>query len=452
MRISYHLIVALTLISITAPVIAQTPPPATPGEEPPPAVPNPISPDVAVQPHEEPELAPVAPAQPPPEPQPVPGPELTPPGVAPSEVRQEPTPVAVAVPATQTQLRIDLPNSSSIRFGLLSQLQYEGHGNAANDDFVHNLFLRRFAVIIGGTLFEDFEYFFDTDFGDLFKANGDESLKSGPGISAKDAFVTYKGLGDVFKIDGGLLMPPLSHNVLQGGGSLYSWDFFFNTFRHAAAFGSTDNSFGRDVGVQFRGLVLDGHLEYRTGVFQGRRQPAEAGPPARLGSRNPFRFAGRVQINILDPETNYFYAGTYLGTKRILSFGASYDFQPDEGSSYKSWSVDGFLDLPLGPGSVTAQVDLVYRDGDELVVLPKQTFLGAEAGYRFDAVKLSPIVRVERRWGPGTALDETDLSAGLAFWAFGHNSNLKAFYTRLIPADPANAFDQFNLQWQLAFY
>jgi hypothetical protein len=76
----------------------------------------------------------------------------------------------------------------------------------------------------------------------------------------------------------------------------------------------------------------------------------------------------------------------------------------------------------------------------------------AEGGYRFDAVKLSPIARYERRWGDGAAGNETDVGGGVAFWAFGHTSNLKAFYTRLIPDDPQKAYDQFNLQWQLYFY
>ena len=53
---------------------------------------------------------------------------------------------------------------------------------------------------------------------------------------------------------------------------------------------------------------------------------------------------------------------------------------------------------------------------------------------------------------PGTALDETDVGGGVAFWPYEHNSNLKAFYTRVIPSDSSLGFDQLNVQWQLAFY
>lgn len=354
-------------------------------------------------------------------------------------------------PPPPTQLKLELPNGTSIRFGVLWQTQYEAKGNPANSDLSQNLFIRRFALLLGGTILKDFEYFIDTDFADLFKApTGELGLKNGPGIQTKDAFGTYRAIDDQLKIDAGLLLPPGSHNSLQGGGSIYGWDFFLNTFRHSAVFGSTANPYGRDVGVQLRGLV--GPLEYRAGVFQGKRNPAVAGPPAETAATNPFRFAARAQFNFLDPETAYFYGGTYLGTKRIFSIGASADVQPDGDQTYKTFTGDAFLDLPVGGDVVTAQVNVVHRDGDGLVDLPKQTALLGEAGYTFLGAKLSPIVRFEQRWGEGAAGDETDFGGGLAYWAYGHNANLKAFYTRLVPEEPAKAYNQFNVQWQLFFY
>jgi hypothetical protein len=364
----------------------------------------------------------------------------------------EPAPAAEP-PPPPTQLKLEIPNGNSIRFGLLLQAQYEARGNSENDDVTHNLFLRRFALLIGGTVLKDFEYFFDSDFADLFKAApGEQALKNGPAFQTKDAFATYRAIDDQLKIDAGLLLPPGSHNSLQGGGSIYGWDFFLNTFRHSTVFGSTANPYGRDVGVQLRGIVLDGLLEYRVGAFQGRRNPPEAGPPARAAGRNPFRLGARVQLNFLDPETSYFYGGTYLGTKKIFSVGASADLQHDEDGSYRTFTGDAFVDLPAGPGGVTAQVNVVHRNGGAVVDLPEQTFVGAEAGYRFDGIQLSPIGRFEKRWGEGAAGDETDFGGGVAWWAYGHNSNLKAFYTRLVPEEPAEAFNQFNLQWQVHFY
>ena len=86
------------------------------------------------------------------------------------------------------------------------------------------------------------------------------------------------------------------------------------------------------------------------------------------------------------------------------------------------------------------------------MALPEQTALEVEAGYRIDALKLSPSLHYERRWMDAAPGDETDLGAGLAFWACGHTSNLKALYQSIIPEDSSLAYDQLNLQWQLAFY
>jgi hypothetical protein len=92
-------------------------------------------------------------------------------------------------------------------------------------------------------------------------------------------------------------------------------------------------------------------------------------------------------------------------------------------------------------------VRLIVKPTDEYQITAAE-----DAAYRFDALKLSPIARFERRFGDAAAGRETDVGGGLAWWAYGHTSNLKAFYTRLIPESPVAAYDQFNLQWQVYFY
>jgi hypothetical protein len=355
-------------------------------------------------------------------------------------------------PEPQTHLEIILENGTSMRFGVLWQGQYEALGNSANDDYSKNFFLRRFALQLAGTVLHRFEYFIDTDFADLLKASGAESTKNGPNIFTKDALVTFRALDDALKIEGGLLLPPGARNSLVGGAILFNLDFFRNTFRHNLAFETQENPLGRDLGVQLRGVVAGGLLEYRLGTFQGRRSVPVAGPPSRAGARNSFRAAGRLQLNLLDPETGYLYAATYLGKKRILSFGVSADYQHESDDSYLAYAVDGALDIPLGPGGVTAEVDAVHRDGGDLVELPKQTALSAEAGYRIDPIALSPIARFEKRWMDDAPGDETDLGFGLAYWAFGHTSNLKLLYQRIIPESPAAAYNQLNVQAQLFFF
>jgi hypothetical protein len=354
-------------------------------------------------------------------------------------------------------LKIETP-SSSVKIGFLLQPAYEVVGSSTLDSGSQNVFVRRVRLLLGGTLFKDFEYFFDTDYPDLFKANASTGSKNTPGMNVQDAFATWKAIGDQLKIDLGYMLPPLQHNAVQGATTLYGWDYFAYAFRHSGAFNSSGNPIGRDAGVQLRGLVLDGHLEYRVGLFQGRRNAAS---DTQVGSRNMFRVAGRVQVNILDPEPGFFYAGSYLGAKKILSLGASYDFQ----DSYKRWAVDAFADLPAGPGVFTGQVNFVHADGDDFLMnppamaggtatpaLPEQNAIMAEVGYLVDDVNLSPILRFERLWFPASDASETRFGGGLAFWPYGHNVNVKAFFQRITPDTPdvANdhAFNQFNFQTQ----
>jgi hypothetical protein len=269
---------------------------------------------------------------------------------------------------------------------------------------------------------------------------------------------------DEFKLDGGLMLIPFSHNSVQGATTLLAWDYFASSFLQSGGFA---NFAGRDTGFQLRGLVI-GHLEYRLGVFTGNRTataPMGMSPP----SKATLRLAARVQYNVFDPETAYFYAGTYSGTKKILSFGAAVDHQ----ESYTAFAVDGFFDWPVGPDVVTAQAAFMHFDGGSPTWIPLATapvspaVAGAtkisavvfEAGYRISQLKISPIFRVENQ--SATSVEVMDpmmtaaapsvlrISAGLAWWLMGHTINAKLFYSYVKPDNSAfNTYNQLNLQMQ----
>jgi hypothetical protein len=425
---------------VALPARAQTPEPSLP----PPPVVLPSAPAPAEPQPPELDVVPpsAAPAAPPP---PVAVPALP----APEASAPPASAVFAAPPAPpKTRLSLELDNGTSIRFGVLSQLQYEAFGDFTAADpsnsVSQNVYLRRTMLLIAGTVLHDFEYFVDTDFADMFKAAGDESLKNGPGISVKDFFATYKAVGEALMIDGGLMLPPLSRNSLQGAPFLNGLDFFASTYVHAGVFGSSSNSFARDVGLQARGILPGGMLEYRVGVFQGKRRAPD---DEHVASTNGFRLAGRLQLNLLDPEKVYFLRGTWLGEKRLLSFAGSYDYQYSGTDSYLAYSFDALLDA----GGVTAQVEYIYRDGGDRVDLPVQRALIAEAGYRIPLLDTSPILRVERRAGPDDYVDETLIGGGLSLWAFGHNGNLKVFYIRGV-RDDGPGYDQFKAQWQVFYF
>ncbi len=330
----------------------------------------------------------------------------------------------------------------------------------------YNLYIRRTRLLAAGTLFGQFEYFFDTDYPNLFLATSEAptataaatTTKATPGMNVQDAFITWKAYGDMIKFDAGYMLPPMAHNAVQGAGTLYSWDYFAFSFLSTAnnLLGSTASPVGRDAGLQGRALLLDGHIDLRLALFQGLRatdQPAAATDTATtVGSNNFFRATGRLQINLLDAEPGFFYAGTYLGKKKILSLGITGDTQ----KSYHYYGGDVFADLPLGPGIFTAQVDVVHMTGGTFIALAKQTALMSEIGYNFGGLNISPIFRFEQLWGGTssggtTSVNQTRAGGGLAFWPYGHNTNLKAFYMHDAVAGSPHAANQINVQWQLYF-
>ena len=75
-------------------------------------------------------------------------------------------------------------SSASIQFGILAQPQFEMAGAPDADLTTKNMFLRRFRFMVGGTLFKTFEFFFQTDWPNLFKLDpvghdGDRQERSG---------------------------------------------------------------------------------------------------------------------------------------------------------------------------------------------------------------------------------------------------------------------------------
>jgi hypothetical protein len=295
-------------------------------------------------------------------------------------------------------------------------------------------------LMAGLTLGTQFEFFFDTDSPNIAR---NTNVAPSAGMAVQDAFMTWKPM-DEFKLDGGMMLIPFTHNSDQGATTLYGLDYFASSFAQSAGFG---NFAGRDVGVQARGLVI-GHLEYRLGVFTGNRG---APLPGANTSRAEMRIAARVQYNLFDPETAFFYAGTYAGSKKVVSVGAGVDHQ----DNYTAFAVDAFVDLPLGPDVLTAQLAFMhFGNGDPTwIAVADQNDIVAEAGYRLSALKISPIVRFEDQIfdavGMGDSTSLLRISAGVAWWPMGHNLNVKLFYTYVKPSSPLEAWNQLNLQVQL---
>lgn len=336
------------------------------------------------------------------------------------------------------QAVIKVNEDVNFRLGVLGQFQADWLEDADGEGTQQNLFLRRIRLMFGGQVAKNLTFFFETDAANLGKTvSGNKNIT--PELIVQDAFGTWT-LHQAVAVDFGLMFVPLSRNSLQAAGSLLPIDYGSYTFSTSSALQST---VGRDTGAQARGYVAGNRLEYRLGAFQGARD-AE--------SHRSFRYAGRLQWQLLEPEApGFFYTGTYLGARKVATVGGGFDSQDD----YHAYNLDAFLDHPLGNGAVTAQLAWNRIDGDTTFTqLPKQNVVFFEAGYLFRDLKLTPVFQYTSRNVLDSASDiddERKLSIGLNYWWSGHNANVKAAYAVTDPRGATNQ-RQFTVQLQFFYY
>jgi len=339
-----------------------------------------------------------------------------------------------AVPAG-AQIVVKANDEVNLKLGVLGQFQADTIDNPGTEPNTNNLFVRRLRLLFGGQVAKNVSFFIETDAPNLGKElTGTKNFQ--PSLILQDAYAEFR-VADAFMLDAGLMFIPFSRNSLQSAATLLPIDYGANTFGQSVP---TQSSTGRDTGFQARGYLAGSRLEYRIGAFQGTRNTA---------SNNAFRYAGRVQYNLFDTESGFFYTGTYLGKKRILAVGAAFDAQKD----YHAYDADAFFDYPAGPGAVTAQFDYNrFNGGDTLTALLKQNDVLVEAGYLIRALKLTPVVQFSRLDIAGTSTGDVNRTAvGANYWAVGHNANVKALYTRIAPRG-LDRQHEFTVQLQIFYF
>ncbi len=332
------------------------------------------------------------------------------------------------------QAVIKVNDNVSFKFGTLIQAWGDEQQDAVTRGYAQNLFLRRIRILIAGQLAPNVTFFYESDNPNLGKA----PKALGTGFITQDAFMEWK-LRNEFMLDGGLILIPLCRNCLQSAATLLTIDYGAYSFLQSAP---TTSSVGRDTGFQAKGYLLDQHLEYRGGLFQGIRL---------AGSRNSLRASGRLQYDFWDTEVGPFYTGTYLGKKKVLAIGGGFDKQ----GTYKSYAADVFLDRPLpNKDAITAQMDFLRFDGGAFIPsLVRQNDLFAEGGYYFTEHKIMPFIRYEEQnFSPNASRskDQKRYQAGMTWYPSGHNFNIKGAYTK-VDTRVGNSTNEFTVQLQ-AFY
>ncbi len=323
---------------------------------------------------------------------------------------------------------------TSLKLGTLVQLQAQSIDNADATDQAKDLYFRRLRLIGLFKWGDKVSVFFQTDSPNLGKGNPDGTKNVNSSIFFQDFVVTY-AFAHELQIDGGEILLADSYNHNQSSSQLMPLDFGPFTFTETAAIQA---NIGRDYGAQARGYLANDHLEYRLGVFQGKRG---------AGETNAFRYAGRLALWVLGPQTGNFYRGTSLGKVQSLEIGGSFDKQ----KQFSVYDGDFYWDQPVGNGDgVTVQFDYTKWDGGTfLTAIPKQNTTLAEIGYYLGAVKLQPFFQYsQEKFDDHAFPNQKRTTFGLGFYPYGHTSDVKFAYTRLQQTGAVTR-EQFQLQYQV---
>lgn len=171
----------------------------------------------------------------------------------------------------------------------------------------------------------------------------------------------------------------------------------------------------RDYGVAVWGNILDGWIQYRVDVMEGKT--GRSGDPV-ASSMSQFRYTGRLQFSFLeDKETDYGMKGTYRGNKTVLTLGGAVQYEPSVVytdvvnktgvKDYLAYSVDLFYEQPIEKvGTFTlsaAYVDINFGDaykGMEYASAESYGQNGQKRGYYVKFGYMLPMIPLQffARW------------------------------------------------------
>lgn len=267
----------------------------------------------------------------------------------------------VLVPAVSWSFELYRDGDKSLSIGYWGQAwyqhvqDYDRDGDGDWDDSLNDFMIRRTYFSVKGTVTRNLDFFVHYA-GDRIGQEGldNPSMGLGSGLAFRGGWVNYKVLGNDLMIQVGRMYIPFTRNygttstktlltteLDWGQGGLRSGIFY-------------PSKVGRDDSLTLWGNILKDKLQYRVMIGEGVESKT-------INPDDEMRFAGRLSINLFDPETSWFNKGTYLGKKKILAIGGGFDFQPDliiggEKHNYEAYTGDVHLDLPLGAVAVTAEV------------------------------------------------------------------------------------------------
>jgi hypothetical protein len=250
--------------------------------------------------------------------------------------------------------------SLTFTYALQTWGQYRGYTSATDNGASTDFFLRRNRLTFSGQYNDYVGFYAQLEAGNDSKGGVDDKS-----VYYRDAYVTLDYRDDLRFIVGRFKNTFTRENLEACLEPL--------TLDRGEVLPYTPYGGSRDTGIAVWGNLMDAKLQYRLMIADGREGNEVA-------KDNP-RLTGRVHYTFWDPEFNYGYLGTYLGTKKVLTIGAAYDYQKDVAygnytalsdlKNYKAWTADAFMEIPAASGVYTlsgAYVD--YDTGGAINLSP----------------------------------------------------------------------------------
>lgn len=233
--------------------------------------------------------------------------------------------------------------------------QYQDFTSSTDNGNQTDFFLRRNRLTFTGQYNDYVGFYAQLEAGSDSKDGNDDRS-----VFYRDAYVTVD-YSDPLRFIAGRFKNTFSRENLEACLEPLTLDRSSNAFTPFAG--------SRDTGVAMWGNIADGTFQYRLMLADGRESEAVVEDSPRV--------TARVHWSPLDPEYNYGYLGTYLGTQRVFTVGLAYDSQAKVAYSdfaartgsedYTATTADVFFEYPTGSGTYTASAATFdYSVGDAI--------------------------------------------------------------------------------------
>ena len=167
--------------------------------------------------------------------------------------------------------------NDTVNFRLGFQLQGWGEylQDPISEGYQQSFKIRRVRLIMAGAVAKNVSFFFQTDNPNMGATVGTATKALNSGFLVQDAFGEWHPLGNDYPIlDFGKMLVPFTRNSMQSTSSHLALDGGTWTFLQTAGL---QGDAGRDLGLQIKSYVANDHLEFRGGISDGFRAPANAG-------------------------------------------------------------------------------------------------------------------------------------------------------------------------------